>query len=310
MKQSIFARKSCLLLAGGFILLSLLGCLQQQELPKTIQLTKDEDLSDMMTFYDTIKILQGEKILWEKQELESAVDFIKPEGGKEYMEIRIQGHETSTIKTCDIDGEGHPELVVQTFSGGAHCCFEYHILRLGQTVEEVIHIYGGNTMLRFDDLNTDGILELLTGDDTFAYWHNSYADSPRSPIILEYTEGHYILANQKYSEILMDEAQEEEKRLLGFKEGKSSEEESFLWDFEGQIPAVLLSVMLDNIYTGRWRKAVSLFAEYPIEKTDRRLFGEDFIETLQGSRYWPNLLVMDPSLAGLSEAIQKAITEN
>ena len=299
MKASRKILTAVLALVPLLILFTHEGCLKGGPPPFSIELEKNEELSDYMAFYDTIKLFRGEELVWEKGELESAVEFMEPEECAGAQEISIRGHEDPSVRACDIDGEGHPELVVQTYSGGAHCCFEYYILRLGDAVEEVIHIRGGNAMINFIDLNEDGVLEIETRDDTFAYWHNSYADSPKAPILLEYEGGEYVLANRKYSEFLLKDMQRLEERLQEIKGGIPVEEEGFLWDFESRIPALLLGIMLDNIYTGRADRALTLFAEYPMGKEDRELFVEDFLQTLLESRYWPLLLRMEPRLSDL-----------
>ncbi|MCP2015591.1 hypothetical protein L1280_002759 [Deinococcus sp. HSC-46F16] len=74
---------------------------------------------------------------------------------------------------------GLPELVLSTFSGGAHCCSAYYAFTQDAgRVENLAIIDGGNYGLRFVDLNRDGTKELLFASDRLAYYDWPYAVSP------------------------------------------------------------------------------------------------------------------------------------
>lgn len=74
---------------------------------------------------------------------------------------------------------GLPELVLTTFSGGAHCCSVYYAFTQDAgRVENLAIIDGGNYGLRFVDLNRDGTKELLFASDRLAYYDWPYAVSP------------------------------------------------------------------------------------------------------------------------------------
>ena len=66
----------------------------------------------------------------------------------------------STISTSfhEIDGQAPLELVVDTWSGGNHCCFMKYIYALGSPVST---LYAKETLAYFEDLNNDGKEELV-----------------------------------------------------------------------------------------------------------------------------------------------------
>src|SRR5260370_8558290 len=45
------------------------------------------------------------------------------------------------LSGSDINGDGKPELIVQGYSGGAHCCYTYRIISLSGGVPPVPHIH-------------------------------------------------------------------------------------------------------------------------------------------------------------------------
>ncbi|ANE43369.1 hypothetical protein [Deinococcus puniceus] len=74
---------------------------------------------------------------------------------------------------------GLPELVVSTFSGGAHCCLTAHIFTQDTGgVQNIGILDAGNYGFLPVDFNKDGTSELLVGLDSLAYYDYSYADSP------------------------------------------------------------------------------------------------------------------------------------
>lgn len=80
----------------------------------------------------------------------------------------------------DLDGDRVPELVVRTFSGGAHCCETVRVYDLGK-MPRLLLVYEGNNAIgvAVRDIDGDGRRELVLGDDTFAYFDDlCFACSP------------------------------------------------------------------------------------------------------------------------------------
>jgi hypothetical protein len=82
----------------------------------------------------------------------------------------------------DLDNDKTPELIVTTYSGGAHCCETLRVWTLEPAAPRKILEYQAGNAGGFDvrDLDGNGRLELVLGDDSFAYFDDlSYAHSPR-----------------------------------------------------------------------------------------------------------------------------------
>src|SRR5262245_32872894 len=61
------------------------------------------------------------------------------------------------------------QVIVQEWSGGAHCCFDYHVLHVqGTQIRREGTIRSGDCSLRVADLDQDGALELIACDARFA----------------------------------------------------------------------------------------------------------------------------------------------
>lgn len=84
------------------------------------------------------------------------------------------------VKVVDLDRNGDPEVLVNVFTGGAHCCFVTWIATRPPATPAaytLLTAFWGNWGSKLTDLNHDGIREFAGFDDRFAYAFGSYVDS-------------------------------------------------------------------------------------------------------------------------------------
>jgi len=84
----------------------------------------------------------------------------------------------------DITGSGIKELLVTEYSGGAHCCTTYYVYAFEPFFRRLAVIDTQSSGARFEDLDGKPGLEVITADNTFAYWKTYYAASPKPQVIL------------------------------------------------------------------------------------------------------------------------------
>jgi len=117
-------------------------------------------------------------------------------------------HKRSVLVT-DVDGDGEPEVVLDLYWGGAHCCWYSQIYRYVPATKHytaLVRVWG-NFGYVFADLDHDGTQELVTRDDRFSYAFGSFADSRWPVRILAYRAGKLIVVTKSYaSEIKRDSA--------------------------------------------------------------------------------------------------------
>jgi hypothetical protein len=96
-------------------------------------------------------------------------------------EIALQatlGHDApQTIRVRDLDADGEPEVVLDLYTGGAHCCFYSRIYRFAESSYVPLQHGWGDLGYRLRDLDGDGAPELVSADDRFAYAFTAYAGS-------------------------------------------------------------------------------------------------------------------------------------
>ena len=89
----------------------------------------------------------------------------------------------------DITGNGVPCVMVEEFSGGAHCCSTYLLLEFGPSFREAATIEARDSGIELADLNGDGLPEVMLGDYSLDYAFACHAASPIPRLVLRYHEG-------------------------------------------------------------------------------------------------------------------------
>jgi len=115
---------------------------------------------------------------------ETVVD-IRREGRRVYaaraMNIRLER------VGSDITGDGVPDVIVQAFTGGLHCCTQAIILSLGDTLGDLGVIDGADGEIEFEDLDGDSLPEARIGDWRFAYWRDyAFVETVAPSVILKF----------------------------------------------------------------------------------------------------------------------------
>ncbi len=97
------------------------------------------------------------------------------------------------LHVLDLDGDAEPEVIVELFSGGAHCCTASAVLRWDAAASRYAaarHEWA-DAAFTLRDVDRDGRIEFVSGDARFAYAFGSFAEA-RFPIqVFSFTGGEY-----------------------------------------------------------------------------------------------------------------------
>jgi hypothetical protein len=90
------------------------------------------------------------------------------------------------LKVVDLDGDGEPEVVVDAYTGGAHCCTLTEVLRFTGAAYARLETAWGSLGYNLADLDGDGRPELSGHDFAFEDAFSSHAASFEPPLVLDY----------------------------------------------------------------------------------------------------------------------------
>jgi hypothetical protein len=182
----------------------------------------------------------------------------------------------------DVTGAGYLDLIIQDYSGGAHCCFTYYVLELGPSGVRPLATIDAGHGAAFEDLDDDGLPEFVGRDWTFAYWNESFAGSPAPRVVMKWKNGRYVLAAD-----LMRKPAPSAAELAQDAARVRTSVNDYARDMP---PSTLWRQMLDLIYTGHESLAWEFFdSAWPEDLPGKDKFLADFKRELARSPYWPDV---------------------
>lgn len=107
---------------------------------------------------------------------------------------------TTPLYVRDLDLDGEPEVAVDIYSGGAHCCTYSVVYRYDAVQEQyslVVHDWQ-STGYRLTDFESDGVPEFDSLDNDFAYVFTSYAGSVFPPQRWRFQGGQFVDVTREY----------------------------------------------------------------------------------------------------------------
>jgi hypothetical protein len=160
----------------------------------------------------------------------------------------------TAISEIDFDGSGKKKIVIEYYTGGAHCCFHLGIGELkGNSFVFLDSLYLGNAGYEISDMDKNGMLEIVTVNDMFAYAFTNFAQSRFPAVIYEFRNNRFHLANEDYEEVVLAHIKELKTELNDYKNfecPKDANEDTFNTD-AGAVKALLAPIVADYFSIGR-----------------------------------------------------------
>jgi hypothetical protein len=189
----------------------------------------------------------------------------------------------------DLTGNGRPDMMVTSWSGGAHCCFTHYIFELEPKLRLIATLNDGDTDFgHFEDLDLTGKYFYVT-DEIWSYWPASFAGSVSHKVILKWDKNRFRLDLERMK--YRAPTPEQWKSALKDVDDASDDRASLgvtLWD-----------TVLDLIYTGHSELAWKFLMEVnPNALKGNNPSLDDFCSMLKNSEYWPDL---EPTLTDVPD---------
>jgi hypothetical protein len=144
----------------------------------------------------------------------------------------------SIVKVADLDGDGEPEVLVDAFSGGAHCCVTARLLTWDGTGYQPKDIAWGDVGYRLRDADGDGRQELVGSDPRFSAVFTAFAASAFPPQVLQVDKGQTVDVTRRFPRLVQADAK---LRLRDLRKAKRGDE----------VRGVLAAYVADQYLLGR-----------------------------------------------------------
>lgn len=131
------------------------------------------------------------------------------------------------IKVVDLDG-GEPEVIVDMYTGGAHCCMVTLILRWDGTHYRPKLAYWGNYGSRLADLDGDRLPEWTASDERFIYEYTAYVFSSAPIQISQYRAGRFVDVTRRFPALIRKNAAKNWRYYLQGRGGKDTDVRSYV----------------------------------------------------------------------------------
>ncbi len=184
----------------------------------------------------------------------------------------------------DVTGDGRPDLVLLSFSGGAHCCFALEIYSLAPDFKLIATVDGENSppLLQKREGEAAYVIELV--DWTFAYWHAPFVESPSPLVYLRWSGDDYQPApDLMRGQPLSENDLERKVATLAKDMAEAGKPIPGLW-----------REMLQMIYTGQAAQAFQLLdGAWPEDQIGRAAYLTQFGAQLGLSPFFPALIKLN-----------------
>jgi len=184
--------------------------------------------------------------------------------GKTVFEHTEWGIEIDPITGKDVNGDGYPDAVLVSFSGGAHCCWTYHIVSLGKN-PGLLAEFENRSTASLEDLHGDGTVEILIRDGSFDEGFGlMHPFSPFPLLIVRLRGTKFEDVGYKFWPVYEKEIRKERNKLNGkslrdFLQSNPTEIHDSLDYLDTQYRA--LAIALDYLYSGRTAEAHRVLGE-------------------------------------------------
>lgn len=126
------------------------------------------------------------------------------------------------IQVRDLDGDAEPEIIVDVFTGGAHCCSVSAVWRWTGSGYEQSERNWADPGYRLRDTNGDGVPEFVSSDARFAYEFAAFAFSAFPLRVLSFRQGLFVDVTAKRKALVRKDAKKWMREYRKRRNGDSS----------------------------------------------------------------------------------------
>lgn len=184
---------------------------------------------------------------------------------KQADSFELEGNQP--VRVADLNGDGVKDVVIQEWSGGAHCCYTYDIYSLfPDKLRNIWHMNAGDGHLSIETPEK-GPAVLVVQDASFAYWATSFSEAPMPNVYLRWTNGAF--------------------RMVATRMRKSVDPQKFKQCAADPNSAQSLRYFVELVYQGHADQALGLLDK--MQPQERREFLKGFNEYFRKSAFFTQI---------------------
>jgi len=175
----------------------------------------------------------------------------------------------------DVNGDGVPDLVLESYSGGAHCCWIYYVFSLGET-PHLIKKFQNERGAGFIRNKVNGQVDIVTQDGVFDYFDGQCHACTTFPTVYLRLEGDQLVDcgadhTHDYDEVIANSRKalsaEERQRFRSVHTNPYDADDDML-----TITKKILSIVFAYLYSGREAQAHRALEELWPSSDQQRLW--------------------------------------
>lgn len=220
------------------------------------------DQGNFFPYVKNINFVSGDYAFQTKYDTNDWCSVLKVKyKNKEIVSTSFDGW-VDTINTYDFSGNGEKNVIISSFTGGAHCCV---MLFIGVIESGKFYIsdtlFLGNSWYNIEDIEKDGKLEINTSSDMFAYAFTNYAETRFPPRVYRIKNNKFKDITKNYPKIVndyIDELKSDLKEFIKIKfECMGKDEDTFNTD-AGSVKTILAAITACYHSIGEVKKGYEL----------------------------------------------------
>lgn len=184
-------------------------------------------------------------------------------------------------------------LVVQGYTGGAHCCSWVKVISLKSPVQVIATLDIPGVMPLWIDVDHDGKSELITNDYTFDYWYTPHSNSALPDVILKFNGKKFkpdmkLMKKKQQTALMVRSRAEEIKKTKSYWDTPMMDNPPF--KLPHAATGAITAEILNLLYAGQAELArIFLNIVWPDANPHKGVFIKALNTQLKKSSYWPEL---------------------
>lgn len=159
------------------------------------------------------------------------------------------------ISGTDVNGDGKPEIVLDGYSGGLHCCYTTYIISLDRK-PQLLHLFSNQSPVKFEK-QPDGRVLIYAADGVFDYFIVPHEQAVVPKVVLQMKGDQLVDVSSQFPEIYDQQIEKAQSELTPEALASFRNADYHVKLFTDQFPTAqrVLTIVLNYIYSGREEKA-------------------------------------------------------